>query len=235
MPVKPPPEICPYCGADVPRKSLACPECGSDYETGWSEDAEAQRLDLPDDKFDYDEFVKEEFGGERQRREIRPRGISWLWWTVAVLLLLAFAWFLVGSIVEQDHATGPRPSPGAESVARTRAAELAKPLELAVLLRPRTARSGDPSVHFPAARLASSLACNAERRSGSPRRMPPGIRFRKSAGCPQGNFARVERKNAGTTVDGPALPSMNNVSRLPALTAATWRQRPGSIRAPLVL
>jgi zinc-ribbon domain len=94
--VKPPPEICPNCGADVPPNARACPECGSDYETGWSDHAEAQRLDLPDDEFNYDEFVKEEFGGEAQRG-IRPRGIRWLWWIVAVLLLLAFAWFLVRS------------------------------------------------------------------------------------------------------------------------------------------
>ena len=61
-----PPEICPQCGTEVPRKALACPECGSDYETGWSADADAQRLGLPDDKFDHDEFVKEEFGEEKK-------------------------------------------------------------------------------------------------------------------------------------------------------------------------
>lgn len=82
-----PPEICPQCGAEVPRKALACPECGSDYETGWSEEATAQRLDLPDDNFDYDEFVKKEFGEEK--KEIRPRGIPMIWWIVAIALLLA--------------------------------------------------------------------------------------------------------------------------------------------------
>jgi len=95
--VKPAPEICPNCGAEVPPKARACPECGSDHETGWSDRADAQRLGLPDDEFDYDEFVKEEFGADAPRPEIRPRGISWLWWAVAVLLLLAFAWFLVRS------------------------------------------------------------------------------------------------------------------------------------------
>ena len=28
---------CPYCEARVPRGVLACPECGSDAETGWQE------------------------------------------------------------------------------------------------------------------------------------------------------------------------------------------------------
>jgi hypothetical protein len=92
--VRAPPEICPQCGAEVPRKALACPECGSDYETGWNEDADAQRLGLPDDEFDYDEFVKEEFGGER--KELRPRGISAGWWIVAIALLLALLFLFLG-------------------------------------------------------------------------------------------------------------------------------------------
>jgi hypothetical protein len=29
-----PPEFCPNCGAEVPRKAKACPECGADEETG---------------------------------------------------------------------------------------------------------------------------------------------------------------------------------------------------------
>ena len=30
--------ICPHCGAKVDRDATACPECGSDETTGWSED-----------------------------------------------------------------------------------------------------------------------------------------------------------------------------------------------------
>ena len=93
----PPPEICPECGAEVPRNARACPVCGADEQTGWSERAQSQRLGLPDDEFDYDEFVKEEFGGGA-RRQIRPRGISWLWWIVAVLLLAAFVFSFLGHL-----------------------------------------------------------------------------------------------------------------------------------------
>ncbi len=84
------PDVCPNCGADVPPNAKACPECGSDENTGWSEDARIGGLDLPDDKFDYDEFVKQEFGSER-----KPRGISWLWWIVAVVLILLFVFLFV--------------------------------------------------------------------------------------------------------------------------------------------
>jgi len=90
--VKQPPEICPNCGAEVPPRSRACPECGADEETGWSETAQSQRLGLPDEEFDYEQFVKEEFGSQNK---IRPRGVSWLWWIVALgLLALMLSWFL---------------------------------------------------------------------------------------------------------------------------------------------
>jgi hypothetical protein len=82
------PEICPNCGADVPPKAHACPECGADEKTGWSERAAAQRLGLPDDEFDYDEFVKEEFGDKKAVE--RPR-FGWFWWAVAIGLLIAIA------------------------------------------------------------------------------------------------------------------------------------------------
>jgi hypothetical protein len=91
------PEICPECGAMVPAQAKACPECGADEETGWSERAQAQRLGLPDDEFDYDQFVQEEFADETKQRleRLKPRGVRWLWWLVAVLLLSGIAYSLL--------------------------------------------------------------------------------------------------------------------------------------------
>lgn len=83
------PEICPQCGAIVPPGAAACPECGADEQTGWSERAQAQRLGIPDDEFDYDAFVEEEFG-RKEESKVRPLGISWFWWVVAIILLLVF-------------------------------------------------------------------------------------------------------------------------------------------------
>lgn len=87
----PPPEVCPQCGALVPARVRACPECGSDDQTGWSDHAQAQRLGIPDDEFDYEEFLKEEFG-EAGRVKIKPPGLKWRWWLVALGLVVFFLW-----------------------------------------------------------------------------------------------------------------------------------------------
>lgn len=82
-----PPETCPQCGAIVPRKARACPECGSDESTGWSERAYSEHLGIPTDDFDYNRFVEDEFKGGRKPR----RKLGWLWSLVALGLAL---WFL---------------------------------------------------------------------------------------------------------------------------------------------
>ena len=87
------PEVCPKCGAEVPPQAKACPECGSDETTGWSEQARYDELDLPDDPFDYGDFVKREFGGAG--RAGPPRGVSWFWWLAAILALAGLlTWFV---------------------------------------------------------------------------------------------------------------------------------------------
>jgi uncharacterized membrane protein YvbJ len=85
------PEYCPNCGAEVPENAKACPECGSDENTGWSSDAHAERLGLPDEDFDYNEFVEREFGGKRQA----THGMRWFWWVAAVLVLAAFVLLVI--------------------------------------------------------------------------------------------------------------------------------------------
>lgn len=80
------PETCPNCGADVPRGAKACPECGADEKTGWSEEAYASGLNLPDESFDYDEFVEREFG----KKKALPYGVKWFWWVVAIGVIAVF-------------------------------------------------------------------------------------------------------------------------------------------------
>jgi hypothetical protein len=79
------PDVCPVCGEDVPRNSLACPECGADHNSGWRGDADTyDAVDLPDEDFNYDEFVKQEFGSSP-----KPNAIKTFWWVTAMVLIVA--------------------------------------------------------------------------------------------------------------------------------------------------
>jgi hypothetical protein len=50
-------------------------------------EAKTDALGLPDDSFNYDDFVKREFGDGEHRR---PSGLNWFWWVVAVILIVVF-------------------------------------------------------------------------------------------------------------------------------------------------
>lgn len=79
------PEVCPVCGEDVPRGSLACPECGADHNSGWRDDAASyDGLDLPGEDFDHDDFVEREFGSR-----FKPAGMKTIWWITAIVVLAA--------------------------------------------------------------------------------------------------------------------------------------------------
>ena len=73
------------CGTEVPPSARACPECGADDTTGWNEDrAVYDGLDLPDDEFDYDEYLKKEFGDAD-----KPAKKRWPWpWIIGFILVL---------------------------------------------------------------------------------------------------------------------------------------------------
>ncbi|MGA2750992.1 MAG: hypothetical protein ABSG59_19665 [Verrucomicrobiota bacterium] len=81
------PETCPNCGADVPSGAKCCPHCGADEHTGWSEEAYASSLNLPDESFDYDDFVQREFN---EKKSPVPRGVKWFWWAAAIVVVVVF-------------------------------------------------------------------------------------------------------------------------------------------------
>ncbi len=86
------PETCPNCGEDVPRGARSCLGCGADGRTGWSEQAVADRLDLPGtEEFDHAEFVRREFGG---RSGGRGRGRLWVWLVAVALLAALLGWWV---------------------------------------------------------------------------------------------------------------------------------------------
>lgn len=74
--------ICPHCGAEVPSGAPACPECGSDDETGWSEDTAYDGLFL---------YYDEAASGP-------AASTPWLKYAMAVVALLTLAAFVAYSL-----------------------------------------------------------------------------------------------------------------------------------------
>lgn len=70
----------------MPRGAVACDDCGSCSKSGWNEAAETyDGLDLPDEDFDYDDFIQREFGADREGRASLSK--ETLWKIVAAVLL----------------------------------------------------------------------------------------------------------------------------------------------------
>jgi len=85
------PFVCPNCGELLPPKARACPGCGSDENTGWSESTYMDGIDLPFDDDEYEAVRAKEFGGAaRGKRAFR---IDWkmaVGALVVAAMLLAF-------------------------------------------------------------------------------------------------------------------------------------------------
>lgn len=73
------PEHCANCGAAIPPKASACPECGADERTGWAEQDIYDGLDLPAD----DETQSHDTRSRKNRE-----GHRWLWLYVGIVLVL---------------------------------------------------------------------------------------------------------------------------------------------------
>jgi hypothetical protein len=79
------PDVCPVCNEEVPSGALACPECGADHNSGWRENADAyDGVNLPDDDFNYDDFVKREFDSR-----VKSAGLKMIWWIAGIVLIAA--------------------------------------------------------------------------------------------------------------------------------------------------
>jgi len=78
---------CPGCGKEVRVGAPGCTRCAPRSQRGSYPKAEGWEGDEEDEPFDYEAFVREEFGGG-----LKPRGIAWHWWITAVALLAALAW-----------------------------------------------------------------------------------------------------------------------------------------------
>ena len=80
--------VCPFCGCEV-RVGESCAGCAKKIEKSkprsWKQKKSADGLDLPDDDFDYENFVAREFG----KAPHQTLGVKWYWWLLGVALLVA--------------------------------------------------------------------------------------------------------------------------------------------------
>ncbi len=76
---------CPTCGADaeVGKPCPGCPAKPPRKKRSREIDPPQDGLDLPDDDFDYDDFVAREFGKIPHRKT----GLKWYWWLLALVVL----------------------------------------------------------------------------------------------------------------------------------------------------
>jgi len=77
------PAECAVCGADIPPKARACPQCGADERTGWREADAYDGLDLPGEDFDGERFAETELGQAPRRK-----GKVLFWWLTAIVVLV---------------------------------------------------------------------------------------------------------------------------------------------------
>jgi hypothetical protein len=79
---------CPFCGEEIDANAASCPHCGSDEQTGWSEQRYLDGIDLPGDD-DYEHLRAREFGAPE-----KAHGADWKMITGAVVLA-AFVLLLI--------------------------------------------------------------------------------------------------------------------------------------------
>ena len=88
--------LCPFCDREV-KVGSSCQGCANKQKAkavepgktakpkrAWEQDKMYEDLDLPDEDFDYDEFVAKEFG----RMPHKKIGVKWYWWVLGVFLLV---------------------------------------------------------------------------------------------------------------------------------------------------
>ncbi len=80
MSARPPPATCANCGAAIPPRARACPQCGADERSGWRESSIYDGIDLPDAAFD------DESSYPLPRRARRT--VPWYWLVTALILVV---------------------------------------------------------------------------------------------------------------------------------------------------
>ena len=79
---------CPYCGEMIERDAKSCSFCGSDEQTGWSDQTYLDGIDI-DESFDYEQQLSEDFPKSNSKS---------VWWKsksliIGIVSIVAFILF----------------------------------------------------------------------------------------------------------------------------------------------
>ena len=80
--------VCPSCGEEVRVGSVRC--FGCEPRRPWEQDEAYDGTGVGEDDWDYDEFVRQEFGEGSGGKE--PSGKRLFWCGVAIGLVVVFLW-----------------------------------------------------------------------------------------------------------------------------------------------
>ena len=84
--------FCPNCGEEIGKNDKACPHCGSDENTGWSEEATLNRLGVSSyNEEDYQETIRKEFGNPKKQKSL----INWIFSIITLILIILFIFYFV--------------------------------------------------------------------------------------------------------------------------------------------
>lgn len=84
---------CPTCAHPLSPNARSCGRCGTRREGAtWLTPGSADGLGIDDEPFDYEDFIRREFGegGRAGNWFTRMSAKERFWWVVAVVLLAAF-------------------------------------------------------------------------------------------------------------------------------------------------
>lgn len=69
--------VCPNCGCSLKLGAVACPECGSDENTGWKDTATSEHPDIsPFDELDYEDILHKEFGKQSKSHAATVKAVA---------------------------------------------------------------------------------------------------------------------------------------------------------------
>jgi len=235
---------CPHCGAEVKAGSSSCPACGSDRTTGWSEGADVWGAGIPtgyahDDDFDYDEYIKREFGASAKK----PRRLCMGLRLLIVLIILA----AIGLILLALLQTGCRRETPQEEASREEKQEPTDAPKPLPEVDPR-AHDGDPKEVFDETRHDDPMAyfygmhysdasCGLSRRPYIPKHndvlVPLFIRCLYNPNC---HVRSTIVKELGLSGDARAVPAVIHAldDLGEAAEEALWRLRDERAVEPLI-